>query len=75
MNLDIEISDRNNGVFYHKNKGIKSSIECKSIALKDITEECGENKFYTRNYVHVESRVLNMCKKIVEIIPINTTIY
>jgi hypothetical protein len=75
MNLDIEKDKRNNGSFYHKSKGIKSCVACKSLALKDITEECGTDKFYTRNYVNVESRVLDTCKNKLIVISINTTIY
>jgi hypothetical protein len=36
MNLDIEIGKRNNGCFFHKNKGIKSSKDCKRLAFQDI---------------------------------------
>jgi len=75
MNLDIEIDKRNNGLYYHKNKGIKSTKECKLQALKDISMECGENKFFTRNYISNECQVLDTCKKILEIIQIDTTIY
>jgi len=75
MNLEIEIDKRNNGFHYHKNKGIKSSKECKLQALKDITLECGENKFYNKNYIYCESRVLDTCKKILIILPLDTTIY
>jgi len=75
MNLDIEIDKRNSGCFFHKNKGIKSSKECRLQALKDISYECGDGKFYTRNYISAECQVLDTCKKILIIIPLDTTIY
>ena len=46
----------------HKTKGIECS-SAKRWASLDISEECGESKFYTMNYVYKESLVLNYCKK------------
>ena len=34
--------------------------KAKRIAFKDITEECGEGKFYTRNYICIESRIIGL---------------
>ena len=75
MILKIETDKRNNGCFFHKNKGIKGATECKYIALKDITSECGEGKFFTRNYINSESQVLDTCKNVLTIIYLDTTKY
>lgn len=75
MNLEIEINERNNGKFFHKNKGIDGATKCKQIALKDITKDCGEGKFFTRNYINSECAVLDTCKNVLIIIPIDTTKY
>lgn len=75
MKLDIEIDSRNNGKFFHKNKGISGASKCKLLALRDITKECGINKFYTQNYLNKESAVLENCKKILIVLPIDTTKY
>lgn len=32
----------------------------KAVAMKDISAECGENKFYTRNYLPIERSVLDL---------------
>ena len=46
----------------HKTKGIECS-SAKRCASLDISEECGESKFYSMNYIYKESLVLNYCKK------------
>jgi len=75
MNLEIEIDKRNKGGFFHKNKGIKSSSECKRQACLDISTECGEGRFFTQNYISRESKVLDNCKKILIVLELDTTIY
>lgn len=75
MNLDIEKSKRNRGISFHKCKGIKNITDAKKIALKDITEECGENKFYTKNYVNIESEILMACTRVLTVLKIDTTKY
>jgi|TARA_R110000751_G_scaffold10947_1_gene39574 hypothetical protein len=45
----------------HKTAGIKCT-STKKWALEDITKECGLLGFYNRNYVHIESLVLNYCE-------------
>jgi len=45
----------------HKTGGIKCS-NTKKIALSDISKECEVSDFYNRNYIHIESVVLNYCK-------------
>lgn len=75
MNLEIEIDKRNTGKFYQKNKGVKSSFECRRQAILDITKDCGDGKFFSKNYISIESQVLDNCKKILIILELNTTIY
>ena len=77
MNLNIEKHSRkiNKGFFFHKCKGIKDISSVKSIALRDISEECGENKFYTKNYVNIENRVLIACSRTLIVLSIDTTKY
>ena len=74
INLDIEIDRRNNGKFFNKNKGIRSNKEIRDIAIKDMSEETGEGKFFNRPYLGVESRVLSTCDVVLEVFSINTCI-
>ena len=58
MNVDIKKDHRNmTNKFFHKAHGL-NMIKTKSIAIKDITKECGEGKFYSRVYISIESKVL-----------------
>lgn len=75
MNLEIKIHKRNKGFCFNKMPYGTSSSEAKRIACMDITLECGENKFYSRNYILREGQVLDNCKKILIILPLDTTIY
>lgn len=75
MNLEVEIDKRNNGYYFQKNKNIRSSKEIKRIAIEDMKEITGENKFFKRNYLGIERIVLDNCKKIIKIISIDTTKY
>lgn len=62
MNLDIKKDHRNmTNKFFHKANGLEMG-KTKSIAMKDITKECGEGKFYTRGYIGIESKVLQWTK-------------
>lgn len=74
MNLNIEIDKRNIGKYFHKMPGIKSNKIIKKLAIKDMAEETGEDKFYHKAYLSSESIVLSACDVIIEIIPINTCI-
>lgn len=59
MDLSIKKS-KEYSKYHHRTGGIKSS-HTKSQALKDISSECGKNKFYTQNYIILEKRVLEVC--------------
>jgi hypothetical protein len=52
-------------------KGLNLNIKrCRQQALLDITEDCGKDKFFTRNYASIEHVVLSTCKIIQETLPI-----
>jgi len=52
-------------------KGLNLNINvCKKQAMSDITQDCGQNKFFTRNYVTIEHVVLASCAIMQEVIPI-----
>lgn len=54
------------------NKGLGLKITaCKLAAMKDITQECGKDSFYSRNYLCIESIVLQSCKLPEDIFPIS----
>lgn len=59
MNLDIAKDKRAKKFFHHLPSGI-NAMQAKSVALKDIQSECGQNKLYSRCYLHVESLVLKL---------------
>jgi hypothetical protein len=48
--------------------------KCKQIAMRDISEECGEGKFYNQNYITKESIVMGACKCKMKVYSINTMI-
>jgi hypothetical protein len=55
---DIRIHPKNKGHYFHKAR-LGQSL-CKSIAFKDISKECGKDKFYSMNYLGIESQVLSL---------------
>lgn len=71
MNLHVRKHKRNNGAFFHKCPDIKCS-HTKSQACKDITEECGDGKMYSQNYIGIEHLVLKACSCEMTIYSINT---
>lgn len=73
MNLEIEKDTRSNNCI--KMPYGTSSKEARRIAILDITTECGNGKFYTKNYIQTEGQVLENCKKVLIVLPIDTTIY
>ena len=71
MDKEVKKSKRSIGVFYHKTPGIKCA-HTKRQALLDISKEVLTTNSYTRNYVSIESTVMNACKCILHIKNINT---
>lgn len=62
--LSVTIDKRAKGKYYHKMPhGLGGSKKVKQIALKDITEECGDGKFYSKNYISHEYLVLQAIKE------------
>lgn len=61
FDLRIEQGPRSTGARIHRAPGIKCTMT-KKIAMKDISEECGENMTFRMNYLHCESLVLFMCR-------------
>jgi len=61
-NLDIIKGDRCYTDSFHKSR--VGGTLTKEIAMRDITKECGENKFYSKNYIPIEFLVLQnlQCK-------------
>lgn len=71
-NLEIKKHKKNKGCYVHKSPGIKSS-HTKKIAMQDISDYVKEeDSIYTKNYVQMESKVLNACNCIMKIVPIDT---
>jgi len=61
MNLNIEIHKENMTGAFHKAKGFNCT-KSKNYASKDISKECGIDGFYSRNYIGLESKVLQYSK-------------
>lgn len=66
MDLRIKKDKRNTGKYFFRNGGIKSNAEIKSIASREISSECGKDKFFNKNYLVIESVVLSTCDNIVD---------
>jgi hypothetical protein len=60
IDITIKKDKRNNGRVLQKGPRVGSTIT-KSIATKDISESVKDD-FFTRNYINLESKVLNYCK-------------
>ena len=56
----MDLEDKNKVKFSHKAKGIKC-CHTKQQAMKDISLECGNGKFYSKNYIMIEYIVLRAC--------------
>lgn len=59
MNLDMYVCNRNVSGQYHKVPHGINATSAKRIASIDISKECGEGKFYSKNYLSLESKILN----------------
>lgn len=57
MNLKIKKSNRSAGFYFHKMPRLGAS-KCKRLALKHISKECGKNKFFSKNYIQIESKII-----------------
>ena len=73
MNLDIYKNSRSSGRFFHKSRGF-DSCKTKQQALLDISMECRNSKYYTRNYLAIEYIVLLACSCDVQFLSINTSL-
>jgi hypothetical protein len=73
MSIDLSIrkNEKNTGKFYQKSPYGIDCKKTKAIALRDITKECGSNKLFTRNYVPIEYRILELSEYDFIYIPIN----
>ena len=60
IDLSVEKDRRNNGYHFRKAPSGLDITTARSQAAKDITEECGEDKYFSRNYVNIESVVVSM---------------
>jgi len=67
--MDLEIHTSNRARKYHQ-RGLRNGEvnKTKQVAIRDIAQECGKGKLYSRNYLHVEFQVLQMKKYLTEII-------
>ena len=58
IETSIKIDLKNKGHYFHKARLGQS--KCKQIAMRDITNECGIDRFYTINYLGIENKVLSL---------------
>ena len=60
--LEIKKDKRAKGKYFHRvPAGIKAT-KSRQIAIKDISEECGEGNIYERNYLNCEKELLDSLK-------------
>jgi hypothetical protein len=71
--LEIQKSNRGKGKYFQKARVGQSKTRL--LASKDISMECGENKFYTKNYLVFESQILQLQFYFIDSIEIDTTKY
>ena len=66
---DLSVKKDKRSAKYHQ-RGLRNGevSKTKKIASFDISQECGEGKFYTRNYIGYESIVLQLKKYWIEIV-------
>ena len=73
MNTKIYKDKRASGMFFQKATGFDCT-KAKRQATLDITKECGNGNYYTKNYVAIEYIVLRACSCNVQFISINTSL-
>jgi len=71
--LEIQKRNRGKGKYFHKARLGQSKTRL--LAFKHICMECGENKFYTKNYLPFESKILQLEFYFIDSIEIDTTKY
>lgn len=62
------------GIYFHKSTGIKCT-HTKRQAMLGITKECGKDKFFKRNYIGIEFKVLKACQYTVPMYQLNLNKY
>lgn len=69
--MDLSIKKDVRGHKFHQ-RGIRNGevSKTKTIALKDITNECGSDNLYERNYVAMESIIMDYMQLNISIISI-----
>lgn len=62
ISTDIHHSSRAAGKYHQRGMRNGEVQKAKSLASRDISRECGENKMFSRNYIIVEYAILENTK-------------
>jgi hypothetical protein len=71
MEIKKDKTGRTIGKYFHKAPGIECTYT-KRQAAKDIAEDCGDGKFYSKVYINEEYLVLKACDCLMTVYNIDT---